>query len=201
MIRRGLQILCVGVITLGAAPCLGQMYVPPVPYGITLQDFTNSTFNGFYVQVGEVQVTQASTTLTYQRFSSGNTPPRWIAFLRNTDAGLWNVSIYTNYPVADHTLGRVTRSIDYSTSTNSPLPLSVSSFWNVPGSISATPTSGAAVFTWNQQDAELTAAFPDWGKASTKIPLGFGFAMAFWAAALALHVPMKWVRALADAAS
>lgn len=43
--------------------------------------------------------------------------------------------------------------------------------------------------------------FPDWQSAAVKIPLGFGFAMSFWAAAVAASIAMKWVRDLASAAS
>lgn len=39
------------------------------------------------------------------------------------------------------------------------------------------------------------------GMSSWAIVYGFGFAMAFWAAAVALSVSMKWVRDLASAAS
>jgi hypothetical protein len=44
-------------------------------------------------------------------------------------------------------------------------------------------------------------AFPDWESAAVKIPLGFTFAMAFWAGAVALTISLKWVRDLASAAS
>lgn len=200
MIRRGLQFFAV-LVLLGAAPCLAQVYVLQTPAALTLQDFTNSTFNGFYTQVGQVQTTLASVSLTYQRFSTDPSNGRWVAFLRNTATGQWNVSIYTNYPVQDHTVGRVTRSIDYVTSSNTVPPLSVSAFYNVPGSVSSTPTAGTAVFTWNAADAEMQQAFPDWASAGVKIPLGFTFAMSFWAAAVALSIGMKWVRDLASAAS
>lgn len=43
--------------------------------------------------------------------------------------------------------------------------------------------------------------FPDWESAAVKIPLGFTFAMSFWAAAVGLSIGMKWVRDLASAAS
>lgn len=48
---------------------------------------------------------------------------------------------------------------------------------------------------------EYEEAFPDWESAAVKIPLGFAFGMAFWAAVLSMHIPMKWVRQLTEAAS
>jgi hypothetical protein len=48
---------------------------------------------------------------------------------------------------------------------------------------------------------EFREAFPDWESAAVKIPLGFGLGMAFWAAAVALSLPIKWAKDLASAAS
>lgn len=50
-------------------------------------------------------------------------------------------------------------------------------------------------------EADYVDAFPDWNAAATKIPLGFGFAMSFWAACVAASVAMRWVRDLASAAT
>jgi hypothetical protein len=72
--------------------------------------------------------------------------------------------------------------------------------WRSAGFPTQTFQAGGTV-AFNISQDPYDQAFPDWESAAVKIPLGFTFAMSFWAAAVALSIGMKWVRDLASAAS
>jgi hypothetical protein len=195
MIRRGLQFLIAVMCTLGAAPCFSQITnIHPNPEQIVLQGVTvsNVSYDGLYTKVGE---NSPGGTFLFQRYSTESdvTPPivTWQSFdpqqSTNQNVGVrlhaqWPTTIssgtvlltsFTNFSAIKFGLGEVT-------------PISLG--------------TGSALVTFYVSD-EFRQAFPDWASAAVKIPLGFTFAMAFWAAAVALTISLKWVRDLASAAS
>jgi len=181
----------VGITALGAAPLCAQT-VRTWPSSILLDGFSNSptrgNFNGLYSFVVQRE-TFAGGTRYYQRFGIGDTNYNDPAFIQ-----LDHYGGYVDITVMD---GR-NNGLVITARPNIPLagtnyPAYVSAGWS--GGY-----TGAAYFNAVVPD-EYVQSFPDWAKASTLIPLGFGFAMAFWAAAVALSIGMRWVRDLASVAT
>lgn len=199
MIRRGLQYFAGFFILLGAAPCFGQAGTTNFPTQVTLQDFSDPLVNGLYVVVGG---SSTSGTYVFQRYApgGGTNAVRWLTIGDQTNSTQFMYRIWNRNPPSPYgdVTGLLYVSESYGTFTQSVGNFKVyaAGFPNA---------SGLAVNSWHVPpptlDEQLDAAFPDWESASVLIPLGFGFGMMFWASALALHVPMKWVRSLADAAS
>lgn len=200
MIRRGLQILSmVGITALGAAPCFGQVGTTNFPTQVTLQDFSDPLVNGLYVVVGG---SSTSGTYVFQRYSpgGGTNAVRWLTIGDQTNSTQFMYRIWNRNPPSPHgdVTGLLYVSENYGTFTQSVGNFKVYA-------VGFPNASGLAVNSWYVPpptlEEQLDAAFPDWESAAVKIPLGFGFAMAFWAVAVALSVSMKWVRDLASAAS
>jgi hypothetical protein len=192
MIRRGLQlIVLVGTTALGAAPCFGQAGTTNTPSYVYLQDFDDPTVNGVYNVVGTVPGTGQGTSVLH-RYTGETSPVRYLSLQHG---GGYNVTarIHSAYP---STFGT---SLLYQLTTSSlNYPASWTGTWT--GYSGRTNEVATAVFGWGAVDL-YPLNFPDWASASVKIPLGFTFAMAFWAAAVALTISLKWVRDLASAAS
>lgn len=200
MIRRGLQILSlVGITALGAAPSYGQPGTTNWPTFVVLQDFANNSLNGAYSVVG---TTAPDGWYIMQRYSANNSLIYWITLQDDTRAGLGNlVNVHTNYPTTSSTARLLTLAVG---SAMWPASLTRTDWqeYNSAGGFVANRT-GTIVFNWGTPPPPDPYAqnFPDWAKARTLIPLGFGFAMAFWAAAVALSIGMRWVRDLASVAT
>lgn len=199
MIRRGLQILSlVGITALGAAPSYGQAGTTNWPTFVVLQDFTNNALNGAYSLVG---TTSPDGWYIMQRYSANNSLIYWVTLQDDARSGLQNfIHVHTNYPTTSSTARILTRPVGTAT-----WPATLSGNWStVDSQGNSTGTiGGTIVFNWGTPPPPDPYAqnFPDWAKASTLIPLGFGFAMAFWAAAVALSIGMRWVRDLASVAT
>ena len=198
MIRRGLQILIgVGVITLGAAPSYGQAGTTNWPTFVVLQDFTNNAINGAYSVVG---TTAADGWYIMQRYSANNSLVYWLTLQDDTRSGLQNwVNLHTNYPTSSSTAR-----IAMLPTASATWPASRSGWSAVDANGNSIGSlAGTAVFNWGTPPPPDPYAqnFPDWAKARTLIPLGFGFAMAFWAVAVAGSIAMRWVRELLSVAT
>lgn len=187
MIVRGLQIAVgVGMLALGAAPSFGQVY-KHFPQSVTVTGFPVSpqgnSLNGFFVLSGFVQ----GAGLEYTMY--GSEPVRlymeyvYNGYLRISIGGLSGSSL--SYQ----------KQIFVGTSAS---PETLSGFNNLNG---ATATIDGRVILHMESSDPYDINFPDWASAGTKIPLGFGMGMAFWAAAVALAIPIKWAKDLASAAS
>lgn len=199
MIRRGLQSwLVVGIVALGAAPCLGQ-YDGTIPHRVTVVSTNNSAYSGVYILTGTTNPAESSLGGVYQRYTTGGLEPYWLS--------------WRNYPETD-----ATRRYRVSFLISSEYPTT----WSFNGgaelvyqleltnvTVGTSPTSiplvnmGEAIVDWIEPTAAnpYDDAFPDWQSAGVKIPLGFALGMTFWAAAVALTIPMKWVKELVSAAS
>jgi len=193
MIRRGLQ-LVVGVgifMMLGAAPSFGQSGVK-LPQSITLQNIIYPTNqvnpNGMYVMTtAETQ----SGSLWYTRFGTSNAPTYTLEVRTsgaNPVSGLRHLLIRSGAFVAD----AGTQTIKTGAYPHQYGPFSA---------LSGSGYSGGQILWAAPPDNEYSSEFPDWASAAVKIPLGFGFAMSFWAAAVTLSISMRWVRDLASAAT
>lgn len=190
MIRRGLQILIlVGITALGAAPVYAIWSTPPGSLVVMDVGTINGVnMDGLYVLVGiESQTSQ------YQRWGYDG------------EVGTGAALQYELWDDADGVGGfgalRLRQGVTQVRATSG---FSWDGSYPFEKAFSTTnPSLGKVVFyqTAAGPDAEYAAAFPDWSSAAEKIPLGFGFAMAFWASAVAASVAMKWVRDLASAAS
>jgi hypothetical protein len=196
MIRRGLQItFVVGIMALGAAPSFGQTNYNHWPSSISLSGFPifeGQNVNGYWVLVGSgmsgttseftLWDDQANTTIARLRFT--------YTFSTGNMVGV--ISIDPSFSGGGFRYSRTLTSWG-----NNPLPASITGWANVNG---APPAVSAAAFPSMVAD-EFASAFPDWASATQKVPLGFSMGMAFWATALALTIPMKWVKELASASS
>ena len=197
MIRRGLQ-LVVGVgifMMLGVAPCSAQNW----PNYVILHGFTNASINGYYVNVAG-STTNAPWGYAYQRYAESVTAPDyWITLEKDNAGNARNIKIYNQNPVTPvfntpWLYGHAGLSTGW--------PSQFSGAWRDANWTLISPTlAGAALPKFDAVPDEYNQAFPDWSKAATLIPLGFTFAMAFWAAAVALTISLKWVRDIASAAS
>lgn len=199
MIRRGLQIiLLVGITALGAAPLLGSVGETStrLPEQIVVQNtvINGVNFDGLYLKVGDVS---ALGNQFWQRYTTSETQaPPVISFQMPTTGQTainFTVRYHTSWPsnaAAVHTFQAPVSSLNMEL--GAVTTIEVSNLYD--------DESGYLLLTMFVSD-DFREAFPDWESASALIPLGFGFGMMFWASALALHVPMKWVRSLADAAS
>jgi hypothetical protein len=187
MIRRGLQIVfAVGIVALGAAPSFGQLY-QHFPESVTVSGFPVSpqgnSLNGFFALSGYVPGSGGEYTMY------GSDPVRlYIQYFHN---GYVRISI-----------GAMSgSSVFYQKQIyvdSSAMPATISGFNQLNG---ATVTLDGQVILHMDLSDPYEINFPDWESAGTKIPLGFGMGMAFWAAALALIIPIKWAKDLASAAS
>ena len=197
MIRRGLQ-LVVGVgifMMLGVAPCSAQNW----PNYVILQGFTNASINGYYVNVAG-STTNAPWGYAYQRYAESTTAPDfWITLYKDNTGSARNIAIYEQNPL---TPVYNTPYLYSHGGSSASWPTQFSGQWRDANNALISPTlAGAALLKFDAVPDEYTQAFPDWSKAATLIPLGFTFAMAFWASAVALSITMKWVKDLASAAS
>lgn len=197
MIRRGLQFIAgVGIMMmLGAAPCFAQSW----PTYVILQGFTNASINGYYVNVAG-STTNAPWGYAYQRYAeSASAPDYWITLEKDNTGTSRNIKIYNQNPV---TPVFNTPWLYGHGGTSSGWPSQLSGTWRDANWTIVSPAlAGAALLKFDAVPDEFTQSFPDWAKAATLIPLGFTFAMAFWAACVAAAISMKWVRDLASAAS
>lgn len=190
MIRRGLQILLsAGITALGAAPCFASF-----PSDIVLQGFNVVTNvgdpNGYYVQTGTTGVDGST---LFSRYATEPDGPKFSILVRWFANSQWQVAVrrgLTDANVSLKTVGGASNSF--------PGPSSWVGGWT--GYSGYDPGTTAALVV-PSGDYQYEVAFPDWESAAVKIPLGFTFAMSFWAAAVALSIGMKWVRDLASAAS
>lgn len=192
MIVRGLQLIVL-VVLLGAAPLNAQ---PVFPYAVTLQDFADSSLNGLYVNVGTTGETGAT---VFQRYSvSSNSPQFYATIAAYISGGNWYsyVSIHDSYPDVPTAVSTSRLAISQiKPFSGSELP----SPWLFSGGALG---SGSAIATPEPPPVDpYVEAFPDWESAVTTIPLGFAFAMAFWASATAITIGMKWAKELASAAT
>lgn len=198
MIRRGLQItFVVGIMALGAASCFAQ-YDGTMPYRLTVLsgDFG---FEGVYVITGQTTDAESSLGGVYQRYTRDGQPPYWLLVrsypqtdsLRKTRMQIY---VHSEYPENLNSASEVGTTIILSDVIVGPTPSLI------------TTLIGDILIDWfppapPNPNAPYQEAFPDWESASVKIPLGFALGMAFWAAAVALTIPMKWIKELASAAS
>lgn len=205
MIWRGLQIVVVvGIIALGAAPCLGQVTLAH-PELIYLEEVYAGglNFSGIYRQVGEIQDTSVTSLRIWQRYTTDGSTPRYLS-----------VEIRSMAP--GNTRIRIICSLTYPSTPSTPLSTDLDSNDEIAITIgtieSMNQTAGFENVLWFSDNngaavvifyelTEFREAFPDWQSAGVKIPLGFAMGMAFWAAAVALTIPMKWVKELVSAAS
>lgn len=185
MIRRGFQIL-VGVFVLGAAPLHASVSWPEMINVTALPTVGNIDLSGDWERSGPAD----------GPFMYGSGP----YFLYVTQDGLSVLSgvVSENSFTVAFVPGFGWQLVDGDTSLEVSGPSNFAFFGD--GVFFDSDTMDLSYLVNAVTDPYLDN-FPDWPSASQKIPLGFGFAMAFWAAALALHVPMKWVRSLAEAAS
>lgn len=194
MIRRGLQVvfLC-GITFLGAAPLFGQAGTTNYPTRVTLQGFPVAEHNGLFMLVGG---TFNQDGYVFQRYETGLPAKFWVVFGDQASGDQKYAHFYTNYPTSVTTAGRVYWRDFFGPAMPSAL---TGAYQQSNGQL----ISGATwIFSWAVGPvSDEEKAFPDWAKATVLIPLGFSFAMAFWASAVALSVAMKWVRDLASAAT
>lgn len=197
MIRRGLQIMTVGITALGAAPCFAQ-YSPPANFpsavtlsgvpAITYQQPTPLDVNGYYVAVS----TSNNATTTFVRYNEDAQTAYRVRIDHNPGGNpIWTVKLL-NLNENALPIQSTFNTTDWPTS---PFTAQVNTAFT--GGVSGTAT-------WVLHGAPLSdyeLAFPDWESAGVKIPLGFGFAMAFWSVCVVATIGMKWVRELASAAS
>lgn len=189
MTRRGLQIL-LGMLHLGAAPLFGQVFPPAVEVGDMGASFGH--YNGIYVFAEDLDVYPDGTSKGYYQNDIGN-------YLTVTISEI-DESIYydlSDVPVGPEQ-GELRATVYYT-----PNQYSFVVGW-VRSSTGAPLGFGYAQPLWNYNPGlgnPYEEAFPDWESAQVKIPLGFAFGLALWASAVALGVPMKWVRELTSAAS
>jgi len=195
MIRRGLQMIVVGIAVLGAAPSFGQTNYNHWPASISLSgfpEFEGQNINGYWVMTGsgasgttseftlwddEANATVARLRFTYT-YSTGNM-----------------VGVISMDPFFGGGGFRYTRTL--TSWGNNPLPASITGWGNVNG---APVAVSAAAFPAMVAD-EFQSAFPDWAAAGQKIPLGFAFAMSFWSVCIVATIGIKWAKELASAAS
>lgn len=189
--------LWLGVFTFGgAAPLYADAQAMGYPSRFTLQGITgfHVAANGLYVVVGDLG---ADSGWVFQRYTTGTNSAQYhiAAFLSST--GGTEIQVFQGTPSTNGALNYGNRIGFTQTKTGG----WVHSSWNFTSGVAGVVGATAiADYTWAPPN-EYAAAFPDWESAAVKIPLGFGFAMAFWAAAVALSIPMKWVRELTSAAT
>lgn len=184
--------VAVGVITLGASPLFGNF-----AQSITLQDFTNAAWNGYYVQVGEV-ATPTNVTRTFQRYTAGTNSVFYCTLQRQTaNTNRWGIYVHGAYPSNyDSALVAYT---PFVTGVNGIPPTVWTNFVTATG---ANALTGTAVLDTSPPPVDpYEEAFPDWESAGVKIPLGFSFAMSFWAVCIVATIGIKWAKELASAAS
>jgi hypothetical protein len=192
MIRRGLQItFVVGIMALGAAPSCLATVSQNFPKQIVLQDFAmigGVDYNGVYVNVSQ-SGTIISPAGWFQKYTTDGSSAPIVEVRMSADflSAMLMLRPTLNAAAVGNTGYR-----DISSGWGSPWP---GTFWNI--------TQGGLAFISMEEDPDVlyNVAFPDWESASVKIPLGFALGMAFWAAAVALTIPMKWIKELASAAS
>lgn len=191
MIRRGLQIMClVGITALGAAPLFGQVFPPAVQVGDMGGIFEQ--YNGVYVFAEDLDVYPDGTSKGYYEDNNGNYLTVTIAEV--DEAIYYDLGAGPSAPEQ----GELRATIFYT-----PNQYSFVVGW-VRSSTGAPLGYGYAQPLWNYNPGggnEYEEAFPDWESAAVKIPLGFTFAMSFWAVAVAGSIAMRWVKDLASAAS
>jgi hypothetical protein len=194
MTRRGLQItFVVGIMALGAAPLFGQIG----PAGSILIDgaptVAGVNYNGLYVTISSGP-NEGSVVWTRYGISTNEPPYATLAAAGPYGSSTGHiVRLHSSWPGTSRNENVAARSV--SVSPNPPLTT-----WN---NFSLPLEIGGVAFTFDSAGGPdpYSEAFPDWESASVKIPLGFALGMAFWAAAVALTIPMKWIKELASAAS
>ena len=186
MIRRGLYILLMlGFLSMGAAPCFSQLDIQTV----TVENF-HPLVDGEYTYSGsELSYSDWAGNPRYERdlYSYGSDSDFRIVKVINNGTIIFflqaiNLSEFS--PLVTFTPdGNVTYDTSFFQDTGN---------WSI--YIDGVLWSSKPLDPYEQ-------AFPDWESAAVKIPLGFGFAMAFWAVAVALSISMRWVRDLASVAT
>lgn len=184
MIRRGLQILIgVGVITLGAAPSFGQFQGSP-PSTITVSgapdEFLNRTW---YYDAPDGE------DFTYFSGELGSGWPLRV----NVD--LVHAYFWLGDPEGNDSVER-----EYVILLDGTWSETITATGGVASTFAVVWEGGGFGPGFSATDP-YPDNFPDWESAAVKIPLGFGFAMAFWAVAVAASMAMRWVRDLASVAT
>jgi hypothetical protein len=196
MIRRGLQLmLLVGITALGAASSAAQY-----PYQLSI---TNTGIPGADGNYFKFQNPISGSGNVYQRYDTDNnnlgTVMEVLAQAPYTATHQWYITLRTGVTASS---GGNTVGVHGGIYTNAGIPTANYTMTKQNG---YSGTFTVRVFKEPPPpptlEEQIGSVFPDWASASVKIPLGFGFAMAFWAACLAVAIPMKWVKDLASAAS
>lgn len=201
MIRRGLQ-LVVGLgifMMLGAALCFGQVGSTNFPTKITLQGFSVAGVNGLYVVIAGPHASNSGGRFIAARYETSLTPPSYWLSLEDdtTGSGETKLRVWNQYPTDPFNAN--TSQMFYKFFPGTSFPSSVSGFINAPGYTYT--ANSAAIFDWGLPPDPYERAFPDWESAGVKIPLGFSFAMSFWAVCIVATIGIKWAKELASAAS
>ena len=180
MTRRGLQItFVVGIMALGAALSFGQMQVQSVEI-VNFHPNVNGVYN-FNV-------------FNYDTYENDQ-PINVSVFIGPGEAYVYqNGTMIVRIEAADSSYSWITFLPDGTVSYD-PSVYPDAGNWSVYVD-GVLWSSGVGI-----EPDPYDEAFPDWESASVKIPLGFGLGMAFWAAAVALTMPMKWIKELGSAAS
>lgn len=196
MIRRGLQFcVVVGISALGAAPSLASFTGEPMPLRIyvnnTVQSNAGIDYAGVYVPTGSTESGVGPFVGLYQRYVTDGTEPRYIVLAAISQFGIGTLDFHADFPTAWRSYSPTER---------------VEGQYNLADVSVGIPTTlnlavGTVTLDWFLPADPYEEAFPDWESAATKIPLGFGMGMAFWASSVALAIPIKWVKDLASAAS